>query len=65
MTDANGSAEQAWEQPIETGEAPENGATFDAIIVGGGPGGASAAGYLAMSGAKVDECCTPHACDGQ
>ena len=44
---------RSWEQPIETGEVPENGAEFDAIVVGGGPGGASAAGYLAKSGARV------------
>ena len=43
----------SWEEPIETGEVPESGSTFDAIIVGGGPGGCSAAGYLAMAGKKV------------
>ena len=53
MTGADGSADRLWEHPIETGEAPENGATFDAIVVGGGPGGSAAAGYLAMAGKKV------------
>ena len=43
----------SWEEPIETGEVPESGSTFDAIVVGGGPGGCSAAGYLAMAGKKV------------
>ena len=44
---------RSWEHPIETGEMPESGTEFDAIIVGGGPGGAAAAGYLAKSGARV------------
>ena len=43
----------SWELPIDTGEIPENGAEFDAIVVGGGPGGSSAAGYLAMAGKSV------------
>ena len=43
----------SWEEPIETGEVPESGSAFDAIVVGGGPGGCSAAGYLAMAGKKV------------
>ena len=43
----------SWEEPIETGEVPASGSTFDAIIVGGGPGGCSAAGYLAMANKKV------------
>ena len=43
----------SWEEPIETGEVPESGSTFDAIVVGGGPGGCSAAGYLAMADKKV------------
>ena len=30
--------------PIETGPVPD-GADFDAIVVGGGPGGSAAAGY--------------------
>ena len=42
----------SWEEPIETGEVPESGSTFDAIVVGGGPGGCSAAGYLAMAGRR-------------
>jgi geranylgeranyl reductase family protein len=51
---ANGALDvRSWEQPIETGEMPESGAEFDAIVVGGGPGGSSAAGYLAKAGAKV------------
>ena len=37
----------SWEQPIDTGEVPQDGQVFDAIVVGGGPGGSSAAGYLA------------------
>ena len=53
MTGTEGSAARLWEHPIETGEAPENGSTFDAIVVGGGPGGSASAGYLAMSGKKV------------
>ena len=43
----------SWEEPIETGEVPESGSAFDAIVVGGGPGGCSAAGYLAMADKKV------------
>ena len=43
----------SWEEPIDTGEVPESGSTFDAIVVGGGPGGCSAAGYLAMADKKV------------
>ena len=43
----------SWEQPIETGAVPNSGASFDAIVVGGGPGGCSAAGYLALAGKKV------------
>ena len=39
--------------PIETGPIPESGSEFDAIIVGGGPGGCAAAGYLAMEGKRV------------
>ena len=31
----------------------QNDSVFDAIVVGGGPGGSSAAGYLAMAGKKV------------
>lgn len=53
MTKDAGAAERIWEHPIETGDAPKNGETFDAIVVGGGPGGSSAAGYLAMAGKKV------------
>ena len=43
----------SWTQPIDTGKIPESGASFDAIVVGGGPGGSSAAGYLAMAGKRV------------
>ena len=50
MADSNA---DFWTHPIETGEVPENGSNFDAIVVGGGPGGSSAAGYLAMEGKKV------------
>ena len=42
-----------WKQPIDSGPIPENGGAFDAIVVGGGPGGSSAAGYLAMEGKRV------------
>ena len=44
---------RSWELPIDTGDIPENSTEFDAIVVGGGPGGASAAGYLAKGGKKV------------
>ncbi|MDA8805445.1 NAD(P)/FAD-dependent oxidoreductase [Euryarchaeota archaeon] len=53
MTTKGAQGVRSWEQPIETGEMPESGAEFDAIVVGGGPGGSSAAGYLAKAGAKV------------
>ena len=53
MTDAEASVGRLWEQPIETGPVPKNDSVFDAIVVGGGPGGSSAAGYLAMAGKKV------------
>ena len=53
MTADGDSAVRSWELPIETGEIPESGSEFDAIVVGGGPGGSSAAGYLAKSGARV------------
>ena len=43
----------SWEQPIDTGEIPPSSTKFDAIVVGGGPGGSSAAGYLAMAGKTV------------
>ena len=44
---------QFWTHPIETGEVPKAEASFDAIVVGGGPGGSAAAGYLAMENKKV------------
>jgi geranylgeranyl reductase family protein len=43
----------SWKQPIDSGETPDAGGTYDAIVVGGGPGGSSAAGYLAMEGKRV------------
>jgi len=45
--------ERFWELPIETGEIPESNSYFDAIVVGGGPGGSAAAVYLAMEGKRV------------
>jgi flavin-dependent dehydrogenase len=44
---------RSWELPIDTGAIPKNGADYDAIVVGGGPGGSAAAGYLAKGGKKV------------
>ncbi|MFL2882482.1 MAG: NAD(P)/FAD-dependent oxidoreductase, partial [Candidatus Poseidoniaceae archaeon] len=43
----------SWELPIDTGGVPDDNSTFDVIVVGGGPGGSSAAGYLAMAGKSV------------
>ena len=43
----------SWELPIDTGEIPSGNSEFDAIVVGGGPGGSAAAGYLAMAGKSV------------
>ena len=43
----------SWELPIATGDVPDDNSTFDAIVVGGGPGGSAAAGYLAMAGKSV------------
>ena len=44
---------EQWEQPIDTGEVPDDGSNFDGIVVGGGPGGAAAASYHAMNGCRV------------
>ena len=44
---------EAWEGPIETGEIPVDGSSFDVIVVGGGPSGSAAASYNAMNGCKV------------
>ena len=44
MTSEAETVVRSWEQPIETGDVPESGTEFDAIVVGGGPGGSSAAG---------------------
>lgn len=45
--------EKFWQLPIESGEVPDSGVDFDAIIVGAGPGGCSAAGHLAQQGKRV------------
>ena len=42
-----------WKQPIDSGPLPKSGETYDSIVVGGGPGGAAAAGYMAMEGKRV------------
>jgi geranylgeranyl reductase family protein len=42
-----------WEAPIDSGDVPEGNSRFDVIIVGGGPGGSAAAGYMAMAGHRV------------
>ena len=42
-----------WDSPIDSGSVPKSESTFDAIVVGGGPGGSGAAGYMAMNGLKV------------
>ena len=44
MSGASAVESVSWNSPIDTGELPENGASFDSIVVGGGPGGAAAAG---------------------
>ena len=46
-------SERFWDEPIETGPVPDTGSDFDCIVVGGGPGGAAAASYLAMEGKIV------------
>ena len=42
-----------WDAPVDSGSIPKDGSSFDAIVVGGGPGGSAAAAFLAMNGAKV------------
>ncbi len=42
-----------WDSPIDSGPVPESESAFDVIVVGGGPGGSGAAGYMAMKGLKV------------
>ena len=42
-----------WESSIDSGSVPESESAFDAIVVGGGPGGSAAASYMAMDGLKV------------
>ena len=42
-----------WDLPIDSGPVPDSETEFDAIVVGGGPGGSGAAGYMAMKGLKV------------
>ena len=43
----------SWTKPINSGDVPNDGSTFDVIVVGGGPGGAAAAAYAAMEGNHV------------
>ena len=42
-----------WESPFDSGAEPAAGSEFDVIVVGGGPAGAAAAGYLSIAGKKV------------
>ncbi|MDP6199546.1 MAG: FAD-dependent oxidoreductase, partial [Candidatus Poseidonia sp.] len=53
MGEPRTAADVVWKQPIESGPAPKSDESFDSIVVGGGPGGAAAAGYLAMEGQRV------------
>ena len=46
-------SERFWDEPIETGPIPDSESEFDCIVVGGGPGGAAAASYMAMEGKSV------------
>ncbi len=43
----------SWADPIESGEVPEGGSSFDVIVVGGGPGGSASAAYAAIAGNRV------------
>jgi len=43
----------AWDAPIDCGPAAEDGAHFDVIVVGGGPGGSATAGFLSQAGHNV------------
>ena len=42
-----------WTEAIQSGPVPEQDRRFDAIVVGGGPGGAAAATRLALTGRSV------------
>ena len=42
-----------WTEAIQSGPVPEQDRRFDAIVVGGGPGGAAAATRLALMGRSV------------
>ena len=53
LVSANMGEAEFWNQPIDTGDFPEPNSHFDVIVVGGGPGGSAAAGYLAMEGKRV------------